>query len=183
MLTDESHYEAETERRVKITGTKMIRTPYTIKLEGVKFEGYRRVAIAGVSDPLILRSFDTWLDDVKKQAQEKIERGMALSPDSYRFRTVVYGNPKDPNTETVGVLFDIVASNPADADGIISNVWHTALHVPIPEWTGAQSQTAFPFSPPDLQTRHNGETYSFCLNHVIEVDDPLETCRFTYYDL
>ena len=183
MLTDESHYESETELRVKITGTKMIRTPYTIKLEGVKFEGYRRVAIAGVSDPLILRSFDTWLDDVKKQAQEKIERGMALSPDSYRFRTVVYGNPKDPNTETVGVLFDIVASNPADADGIISNVWHTALHVPIPEWTGAQSQTAFPFSPPDLQTRHNGETYSFCLNHVIEVDDPLETCRFTYYDL
>lgn len=182
-LTYDSAYEAENDRRVKITGTKMEKTPYTIKLEGAKFEGYRRVAIAGVSDPLILKCFDTWLEDVILQSKQKIQRGMGIAPDGYRLRTIVYGNPKDPDTESVGLLFDIVAPNPADADGIISNVWHTALHVPIPEWTGGQSQTAFPFSPPDLQTKNGGATYSFCLNHVIDVDDPKETCRFAYYDL
>lgn len=182
--TDTSWYEAENDRRVKITGTRFEKTPYTIKLEGVRFEGYRRVAIAGVSDPLILQQMDTWMEKVKQDSFDKIRQGMGLEPDKdYRYRTIIYGNPKDPDTETVGVLFDIVTLREKDADGIISNIWHTALHVPIPAWVGGQSQTAFPFSPPTLQTMNGGATYSFCLNHVIDVDDPLETCRFTYYDL
>lgn len=182
--TDTSKYEAENDRRVKVTGTRFEKTPYTIKLEGVRFEGYRRVAMAGISDPLILKQMDTFLEKVKEDAFTKIRNGMGLEPEKdYRYRTIVYGNPKDPDTETVGVLFDIVTKREGDADGIISNVWHTALHVPIPDWVGAQSQTAFPFSPPTLQTMNGGATYSFCLNHVIDVDDPLETCRFTYYDL
>ena len=92
-------------------------------------------------------------------------------------------NPNDPETERVGLLFDIVAGSPEDADAIIASIWHTALHVPIPEYIGAQSQSAFPFSPPSLQTLSNGETYSYCLNHVIDVDDPLETVRISYKDL
>lgn len=183
IYTDQSRYEAENDRRVRVTGTRFEKTPYTIKLEGVRFEGYRRATICGISDPLILRKLDEWLELVKRDAFAKIERGLGLSPEEYRYRTVVYGNPKDPNTESVGVLFDIVTKREQDADGIISNVWHTALHVPIPEWTGAQSQTAFPFSPPSLQTMNGGATYSFCLNHVIDVDDPLETCRIAYYEL
>lgn len=176
-------YEQVTDRRVKITGTQLEKVPYTIKLEGVRFEGYRRVAVAGVSDPLIHKQFDSWLQKCVEDAQTKIQRGMGLSPDDYRLRHIVYGNPKDPDTQWVGVVMDVVAKNQQDADGIISNVWHTMLHVPIQDWEGAQSQAAFPFSPPDLQTQDGGATYSFCLNHVIDVDDPLETCRIRYYDL
>ncbi len=183
MLTKDSVYEAETERRVRITGTELVKRPYTVKLEGVKFEGYRRVAVAGISDPVVLKQFDRFMADVIEQAKAKIRRGLALEPGEYRLRHIVYGNPKDPDTHTVGVLFDIIARTPEEADSIISNVWHTALHVPVKEWIGCQSQTAFPFSPPDLQTQNGGATYSFCLNHVIEVDDPLETVRFRYYDL
>lgn len=183
LVTEDSRYEQETDRRVRITGTRLERRPYTLKLEGVKFEGYRRVAVAGVSDPLILKQFDSWLAQCERDARNKIRLGMGLERDDYRMRHLVYGNPKDPDTDSVGVVFDIIARTPEDADGIISNVWHTALHVPIKDWEGAQSQTAFPFSPPTLMTQENGATYSFCLNHVIEVDDPLETCRFTYYDL
>ena len=183
LVTEDSRYEQETDRRVRITGTRLERQPYTLKLEGVKFEGYRRVAVAGVSDPLILKQFDSWLAQCERDARNKIRLGMGLERDDYRMRHLVYGNPKDPDTDSVGVVFDIIARTPEDADGIISNVWHTALHVPIKDWEGAQSQTAFPFSPPTLMTQENGATYSFCLNHVIEVDDPLETCRFTYYDL
>lgn len=176
-------YEAENDRRVKVTGSTMEKTPYTVKIEGAKFEGYRRVAVAGVRDPLVLKQMDSWLEEVEKAARAKIQKGMQLGKDDYRFRYLVYGNPKDANTETVGVIFDILAKTPQDADGVISNVWHTALHVPIHDWEGAQSQTAFPFSPPSLMTMENGKTYSFCLNHVIQIDDPLETCRIKYYDL
>ena len=183
LITKDSVYESESERRVRITGSRFEKEPYTLKLEGVKFSGYRRAAIAGIEDPLILKQLDKWIEDCIGQAQKKIQKGMGLSKDDYRIRYLVYGNPSDPDTERVGVLFDILANSPADADGIISNVWHTALHVPIKEWVGAQSQTAFPFSPPDLTTQSGGETYNFCLNHIIEVDDPLDVCRITYYDL
>lgn len=183
LVTEDSCYKQETDRRVRLTGTRLEKRPYTLKLEGVKFEGYRRVAVAGVSDPLILKQFDSWLAQCERDARNKIRLGMGLGGDDYRMRHLIYGNPKDPDTSCVGVVFDILARTPEDADGIISNVWHTALHVPIKDWEGAQSQTAFPFSPPTLMTQENGATYSFCLNHVIEVDDPLETCRFAYYDL
>ncbi len=184
MITTDSVYEAESDRRVKITGTKLEKRPYTIKLEGVKFEGYRRVAIMSVHDPLILAQFDEWVEDCYAFIEKKLLKGMKLEKDKdYRIRHVVYGNPKDPSAESVGLLFDIVAKNEQDADGIISNVWHNCLHVPISQWIGGQSQTAFPFSPPSLQTMNGGATYSFCLNHVIDVDDPLETCKIAYYDL
>lgn len=182
-ITTDSVYEAENDRRVKITGTKFEKRPYTVKLEGVKFEGYRRVVIAGVEDPLILNQFDNWIEECIETAQMKIQSGMGLAKDDYKIRYLVYGNPKDSATKRVGIMFDILAKNQTDADGIITNLWHTALHVPIKEWIGCQSQTAFPFSPPDLATQHGGETYSFCINHVIDLDDPLETCHFTYYDL
>ena len=42
MITKDSVYEAETDRRVRITGTRFEKAPYSIKLEGVRFEGYRR---------------------------------------------------------------------------------------------------------------------------------------------
>jgi len=183
VITKDAVYIQETDRRVKIVGSQLEKMPYTVKLEGVRFEGYRRVSIAGVSDPLILKQFDSWLAECIEQARQKIQRGMGISPDQYRLRHIVYGNPADPNTTCVGVVFDIVAPTEQDADGIISNVWHTVLHVPIAEWEGAQSQAAFPFSPPDLQTQQGGATYSFCLNHVIEVEDPLETCRIRYLSL
>ena len=180
---EETAYQQETGRRVKITGSRMERAPYTLKLEGVRFDGYRRVAVGGVSDPLILRQFDSWLQNCVRDARAKIQRGMGIPPEEYKLRCVVYGNPNDPDTQTVGVVADIVAKSEKDADGIISNVWHTMLHVPIRDWEGAQSQMAFPFSPPTLMTQNGGATYSFCLNHIIDVQDPLETCRIRYYDL
>lgn len=183
IYTKDSCYEAETDRRVRITNTRMETIPYTIKLEGVRFEGYRRVAMAGVSDPLILKQFDSFVRNVEAYSRKRIELGMKLTGEDYKLRVVRYGNPDDPNTERVGLLFDIIAKTPEDADAIIANVWHTALHVPIPDYIGAQSQTAFPFSPPSLQTLSNGETYSYCLNHVVEVDDPLETVRICYKNL
>lgn len=180
--TKDSVYTALDERSVKITGTTMEKRPYTLKLEGVRFEGYRRVAICGIKDPLILAQFDAWMADTLEQSRAKIKRGMGLDPSDYQLRHLVYGDPKNPG-EALGLMFDILAKTPELANGIITNVWHTALHVPIRDWQGAQSQTAFPFSPPTLLTQDEGKTYSYCLNHVLRTDDPLATSRITYYDL
>ncbi len=179
----DSVYSAENNRKVKIFNTTMIKTPYTVKVEGTKFEGYRRAAVGSIMDPLIIRQFPSWIAETMDVAKEKIKRGMGLNPEAYLLRYLVYGDPGNTKGQPLGVMFDVLAATPEQADGLITNVWHTALHVPIKDWQGAQSQMAFPFSPPTLQTQNGGETYSFCLNHVIVLDDPLETSRIAYYDL
>ena len=181
--TKDAVYTAEDDRTVRITNTTMTRIPYTVKLEGVRFEGYRRVAICGIRDPLILKQFSAWIDDTIKQTKSKIARGMGLNDTDYRLRYMVFGDPEQVGDNALGLMFDVIAATPEQANGIISNVWHTALHVPIREWQGAQSQTAFPFSPPTLETQNGGKTFSFCLNHVLSLDDPLETARISYHEL
>ena len=55
----------------------------------MRFEGYRRVAIAGVSDPLILQQMDVWMEKVKQDSFDKIRLGMGLEPEKdYRYRTI-----------------------------------------------------------------------------------------------
>lgn len=183
METEDASYEQETERRVKITGTKLTKAPYTVKLEGVKFEGYRRVAVAGVSDPLILKQFDSWLQTCERDARNKIRAGMGLEPEEYRLRHLVYGNPKDPDTECVGIVFDIIARSPEEADGVISNVWHTALHVPIRDWEGAQSQAGVPVLAADPDDPGKRRDLLILSEPRDRSGRSLETCRFTYYDL
>lgn len=39
----------------------------------------------------------------------------------------------------------------------------------------------FLFSPSTMATLDDGKTYSFCLNHVLEVDAPLELVRLKVY--
>lgn len=183
IYTKNSEYTAEDDRTVRVTKTTMERRPYTVKLEGVRFEGYRRAAVCGIEDPLILKQFPEWIKDTIQQSKDKIKRGLGLDENDYRLRYLVYGDWENTNGKPLGVLFDVLAQTPDQADGIISNVWHTALHVPIRDWQGAQSQTAFPFSPPTLQTHQGGETYTFCLNHVLHLDNPLETARIRYMNM
>ena len=78
------------------------------------------------------------------------------------------------------MLWEVIGKTPQEAEAIINCLWHNILHVPIKEWSGHQSQFAFPYSPPSMEA---GIAYSFILNHVLEVDDPLELFHFKYYDL
>ena len=77
-----------------------------------------------------------------------------------------------------GIDLDELAQEQAAA--VMAVAWHTILHHPIPEWSGLQSQVAFPFSPPSVPA---GEVYHFALNHVLEVEDPKELFPITYSDL
>ena len=179
--TEESRYEAETDRTARVTGSRWVpAAQYTVKLEGVKFSGYRRVVIGGVRDPLVLRQIDSWLERGILATQTKLNSTNGISPEEYQVRYHIYGNPNEKNPGEIGVMFEVIAKDNDCADAITNCLWHTALHVPIPEWEGMQSQLAFPVCPEALD---GGKAYTFCLNHVLEVDDPCVLFRFTYCDL
>ena len=102
------HYEAATDRAVRVTGSVANRTPYTIKLEGVEPVGFQRMFMLSVRDPTILADIDTWVggirSDIEIRCTEILGEG-AL--DTCQVHTRVYGRDgtmgsREPNPEFRG---------------------------------------------------------------------------------
>lgn len=176
-----ARYVAESDRRVRVEGCEFKKAEkYTIKLEGVIKEGYRQVTIGAIRDPIILKQLHSFLDSATESIMHKVKVSLNMEEGDYRFQIRTYGERKDGTPDEVGVVLECVAKTQEQASAIMAVAWHTILHHPIPEWSGLQSQVAFPFSPPSIPT---GEVYRFCLNHVLEVDDPKELFPITYCEL
>jgi hypothetical protein len=58
--------------------------------------------------------------------------------------------------------------------------WHTLIHLPPSGWSGSFVTAAWPFNPPVLE---RGRIHRFNVDHVIEVDDPLEPVRLVYEEI
>ena len=133
--------------------------------------------LGGIQEPLVLGQLPDFLERCRVKSQEKIRSSLGIGPEEYKLRYIVYG---EPSAGPVGVLWEIIGKTREDAQAMINSLWHNVLHVSIPQWSGHQSQFAFPFSPPAMD---GGDAYRFVLNHVLEVDDPMELCRTEYFDL
>jgi hypothetical protein len=167
---------------VRVTGGEFIPSAnYTVRLEGAELVGYRSIAFAGVSDPLVLRQLDSFLSGLLAVIQKKVQHSLGIEADKYSVKWRIYGRHETLNKEGwesdktdengVGILIDIVAPTQALATAISPIVTHTGLHHPIPEYEGLISNFAFPFSPPGADA---GPVYRFCANHVWRLDDPCE---------
>ena len=80
----------------------------------------------------------------------------------------------------VGVLILVHAPTEQLARDVVATVSHSVLHTAVPAWHGLVSNLAFPFAPHEIEL---GPAYSFVLNHVVEVDDPLELYSIEYQEL
>ena len=65
------------------------------------------------------------------------------------------------------------AESQSDATGIARLANPLMLHMPLSD-DEPQATFAFPFSPPESE---RGAAYSFALNHVMALDDPMEAFR------
>ncbi|WP_059103054.1 acyclic terpene utilization AtuA family protein [Shouchella shacheensis] len=153
---------------------------YTTRLEGVEHIGHRRIAIGGIRDPFVLMQLSQFIEEAVSSVNKKVQESLGIKKEEYDLSIRTYGasgvmgereSHKDAIGHEVGILFDVIAQTPDKCNSIMSILWHTVLHHPIKEWSGLVSQIAFPFSPPDADM---GEVYEFSLNHVVELQDPLE---------
>ena len=58
-------FEQETENIVRVSGSRFVPDPYTVKLEGARCIGYRTVSIAGARDPIMIEKIDEVLEGVR----------------------------------------------------------------------------------------------------------------------
>jgi hypothetical protein len=180
-------YEALDERRVRVRGSRFEPAArYTVKLEGAELAGYQSIVLGSIRDPYIIRQIDSWVERLTARVHARVPPPLAevLGGDAdssrYVFNVRVYGRngtmgPLEPVTEIRGhelcLVIEATAATQEIATTIASMARHQALHLPIPEWRGFITGMACPYSPAYIE---RGAVYRFCVNHVVEPDDPYE---------
>lgn len=182
--TTESVYTAIDDRRVRVEGSVFLPNEhYTVKLEAAELAGYQSITMGGVRDPVILRQLDSWIDSMRKSILWRVESSAGLRPGEYEFGMRVYGRDGvlgalEPTPQFEGheafLLMDATAATQEQASTIIRLASHVAMHHPVPEWRGSITGIAHPYAP---ATVDRGPVYRFTMNHVVELDDPLEPYR------
>jgi hypothetical protein len=183
--TTDCRFEALSDRAVKITGMKWSQTPYTVKLEGAEFVGYRTITICGTRDPGLIARLDTFLDEVRASVEYKA-KGLGISEADYKLVFHVYGHNgvmgarefvTDMRGHEVGILAEVVASTQEVSSAVLALARVTLLHTDFPGRLCREGNMAFPYSPADIVTE---PCYRFSVFHVAEPADPYEMFPIEY---
>lgn len=172
------HYDAIDERRVRVTGSRWIKSPtYTIKLEGVRSIGFRCFSLGAIRCPIATSQIDDVLAGVEEITRKIV--GDKYEASDYRLKYRVYGrngvmqdwevNPRhDPNE--VFVITDVVGRTQQIANGVCSVARYYLLHYFYKDILATAGNVAVPFVPCDIEA---GEAFEFSIYHLVEEPDPL----------
>ncbi len=181
MDLSKAKYAALSDRAVAVSGSEFHVDPYTVRLEGAALAGYQAMSIGGVRDPVLLARYDLWLAEVINRVAGSVKSLYGWEKDvDYILTTRSYGRdgvlganePKrDQIGHEIGLMLTVLADDQERALAVARYATQTALHHGIPEWQGSISNLAFPMVPHVIPL---GPAYRFVLNHVAELDHPLE---------
>lgn len=170
-------FEQVTDRSVRIAKTKFIKADqYTLKLEGAKKVGYRTIFIAGIKDPIFIKSVDSIIEqaknDIAAQLPYKIDEDYQLIFHTYGKNAVM--GASEPNHDFIGheisLIGEAVAKTQEIAYAVCSFFHKVLLHYPYEGRKQIAGNLAFLYSPSNFNL---GEVYEFNIYHLLETDDPL----------
>jgi hypothetical protein len=171
---EHTHIEKLDDRRVRVTGSKLVEMPPSIKLEGVKLRGYRTITIAGMTDPRLLAA----VDQVEARVRDDVARLTAhdMKAGEYELNFIYYGRngvrveQREPRlAHEIGMVIEAIAPTQELANMALSLARSSFLHGYFKGRKATAGNLAFPFSPSDLV---GGPVYEFTIYHVMQVADP-----------
>jgi hypothetical protein len=178
-----ARYAQLDEARVRVTGSAWVPGRYTVKLEGARIAGYQTMTMAFLREGRYVANARAWTDRLTDFLTREIETRMGLGAGDYALDFSLIGvdatlgrletRPGDPNE--VGVMLVVTADTQARATEIAKLANPFLLHYPLTD-TEPQATFAFPFSPAETE---RGALYEFCLNHVMELADPMAAFRLS----
>jgi hypothetical protein len=190
LWTDQAVYEAVSDRAVRVSGSRFVPTSqYTVKLEGAELVGFQSIVIGAVRDPVILDQLDEWLDGAKAGIVNRLGEvfgvngasGVHLGVRRYGIDGAMGRLEQTRQVgHEVGLVLELTAPTQEEATAAAKAAAHVASHYPVPEWSGLTTTLAFPYSPNTLE---RGPVYRFTLNHVLELEDPLEPFTVELYEV
>lgn len=184
----EARYAAVDDRSVRVTGAKWIPSQrYTVKLEGARVAGYQTVLLAVLRDRHYVKSAQAWAEDIVLRCRAKAQERLGLSAEDFDIELRLIGiNASFGARETrvgmpseVGVLGIVTAKSEILANEIGKILNPYLLHHPLTR-EEEQPTFAFMFSPAEINV---GAIYEFCLNHIMELDDPMDAFSLEVLDV
>ena len=190
-VLDVSHarYEALDESRVRVTGSRFEHGPYTMKLEGAAATAFQTIMLVGIRDPNVLEALPRFLAQMHALLRQRVEQALGDAAGDYDISLRPYGwnavsGAEEPHVQPhipaeIGLLFVATARTQELATQIAKTCNPLFFHMPLERDMPLPSY-AFPFSPAEVE---RGPVYEFFLNHVVEVDHPLQRVRMELVDL
>jgi Acyclic terpene utilisation family protein AtuA len=176
-----ARYDALDARRVRVTGSRWVPGRYTVKLEGATLVGYQTSILAVLRDPHYVAHAQKWAVELHAFLACQIAQRMGLGDDAYslEFRLIgmnsALGDMENRRGEPVevGILGLITARTAEMAEEIGKLINPYVLHHPLTKDEELPT-FAFPYSPAQSE---RGPLYEFALNHVMELDHPMQVFR------
>ncbi len=172
-------YAALDDSRVRVTGSKWVPSQrYTVKLEGARCAGFQTVSLVLVREPCYVAHVKDWCDDIKAKciakARERLNEDFSLELRVIGADASLGALDRGARTGTeVGVLGIVTAQSEAVSREVAKLLNPYLLHHPLTDDEELPT-FAFPFSPAEL---NRGAVYEFCLNHILELNDPMDAFR------
>jgi len=174
-----AQYAALDNRRVRVTASQwIVQQAYTVKLEAACAVGFQTTIMAILREARYVDNAEQWVGKLQTFLIDEIRSQMALLTDSYSLEFRLIGvdgalgllENKPSKPAEIGVLGIITAGDQETANeiGKLINPW--VLHYPLTEDEELPT-FAFPYSPAQSE---RGPLYEFCLNHVMQLDDPMD---------
>lgn len=169
-------YDAIDDRQVRVEGSNWVESPdYTVKLEGAKLAGYQTVSLALVRDPGYVAHIQEWCNDIQSRctskAKERLDGDFTIELRRIGENATLGALEPDGVTGTeVGVLGIVTAESETLSSEVAKMLNPYLLHHPLTEQEEMPT-FAFPFSPAEMS---RGKIYEFCINHVLNLDDPMQ---------
>ena len=184
----QANYEALDERRVRVTGSRFVTRPYTMKLEGAARGGWQTLMLVGIQDRKVLANIDVFVRRMHDVLTSRVRTAMGDAAGNYHISLRPYGwnavsgmpvrSDVAPPQE-IGLLFIATAETQELATQIAKTCNPWFFHLPLEEAQALPSY-GFPFSPAELE---RGQVFEFKLNHVVSVADPLELVRTRFVEV
>jgi hypothetical protein len=166
-------YTAVDERTVRVTGSRHLDAPASLKVEGAAVAGERAVFVGGIHDPILIGQLDAFLEGVRKRLSV-MHPELATGEASLNFH--VYGRDAvmgalEPSTQVpheVGILAEVTAPTARLAKAICSIARIAVLHLPYKGQIATSGNLALPLNPMESLI---GPVCRFSVYHVMQADD------------
>jgi hypothetical protein len=176
-----ARYEPHDHRTVKVSGSRWIPAPYTIKIEGARKVGFRTISVLGVRDERMINQIDWCLEQVRKHVQTHLHPLNPKKDYSLLFR--VYGKNgvlgeaepvKQTKSHELGLIVEAVSPQEEVSENVCELAGRKLLHMDYPGRIATAANVAHPYSP---TANKLGPVYSWGIWHLLELEDPCEPFR------
>jgi hypothetical protein len=187
--TTKSQYRQVSDRQVEVAGSTFHAAErYTVKLEGVALAGYQTIVVAGIRDPVLLEELDSFLAACHAAIAQRVRQSHPrLTAHDWSVYFRVYGRdgtmgqlePVRQVPHEVGLIIEVTGRSQEIANDVAAISRHQTLHQSVAGWKGFLSNIALPYGGTDLV---RGPVYEFCVNSVVEPDNPYQMFRTSFVE-